>query len=394
MMSEHFISRIELTRVFVPFREVVTQAMASGAGGLGMAIGSEEPWPGGDFVVCRMLTDDGAVGLGEVMLWLPETGASPDQVMSVIRDYLARYLLGEDPFDVERINHRMEANVTRNEVAKGLLDMACYDLMGRIEGRRVCDLLSDDAAAGLPLAALIPLIDARTTAFLCRWFYEMGMHTFRLKLGAGPEGDVEIVRAAREELGTDVRLRVDYNQAYSVDDAVLAIKAIDPFGIDVAEQPVGATDFVAMARVQHAVDTPIMAHEGCFSLSDIHTLAELGAIGVVGVNSERPGGITNALRAIDFAHERGMGVVIHNQTLGVASAAQLHVAAARHEWLGHAPELFGHVMLEHDLLAAPIDYDGGVATLPDGPGWGVELDEEALRHYAVGPPLVIEKADA
>ena len=98
-----------------------------------------------------------------------------------------------------------------------------------------------------------------------------------------------IVALAREALGADARLRVDYNQAYTPDEAVRAIEAIAPFGIDCAEQPVRADDWLGMARVQRAVAVPLMAHEGCFSLTDFTALLELGAVGVLGVNTERPG---------------------------------------------------------------------------------------------------------
>lgn len=384
------IVRVELTPVFVPFREMVREAMKSGAGGLGMSIAAEEPWTGGDFVICQLVTEDGSTGLGEVLLWLPETGASPEQVITIIRDYLSKYVLGESPFDVERINYHMDVNVMRNEVAKGLLDMACYDLMGRLQGCPACDLMGGTVINEVPLAALIPLMDTEKMIWLIRAFYQDGVRTFRCKLGQGVEQDLEVISSIRGSLQDDMRLRVDYNQAYSVEDAVLAINAIEPFGIDFAEQPVDATDFVAMARVQRQVSIPLLAHEGCFSLQDIVTLAALGAIGVVGVNSERPGGVTNALKAIAFAEEMGFGVVIHNQTLGIASAAQLHIAAVKHNSLGHSTELFGHVMLEDDLIIEPIDYDGGYATVPDGPGWGVELDEDALEKYATGPRVVVE----
>jgi muconate cycloisomerase len=133
-----------------------------------------------------------------------------------------------------------------------------------------------------------------------------------------------------------------------------------------------------------------MAHEGCFSLQDIVTLIEMRAIGVVGLNSERPGGVTNALRAIAYAEQRGLGVALHNQPLGIASAMHIHLAAAKHHSLGHATELFGHVMLEDDLIEDPIDYGGGTAKLPQGPGWGVTLDEDALAKYATGPAVTLE----
>jgi len=384
------IDRIELTPAHVPFRPVVREAMSASEGGLGMAIAAEEAWLGGDFVICKLRAEDGSVGLGEAFVWLPETGVSPRQIIDVIENALGRYVLGESPFRVERIRHRMDCNVSRSEVAKGLLDMACYDLMGRITGRPAADLMGGACAEEIPLCALIPLMDPERMVEMAESFRDQGISSFRLKLGGDIEGDVRIVSRARERLGDEVRLRVDYNQAYSAAQAVRAIRSIEAFGIDVAEQPVRASDVVGMAHVQRSVNTPLMAHEGCFSLQDVVTLVELGAIGVVGVNSERPGGMTNALRAIGYAESRGLGVVLHNQPLGIASAMQVHLAAARYHALGHAIELFGHVMMEDDLIAEPLDYQGGTVSVPSGPGFGVELDEDALARYALGASVVLE----
>jgi muconate cycloisomerase len=355
-----------------------------------MAIAAEEAWLGGDFVICKLRAEDGSVGLGEAFVWLPETGVSPKQIIDAIENALGRYVLGESPFRVERIRHRMDCNVSRSEVAKGLLDMACYDLMGRITGRRAADLMGGSCVEEIPLCALIPLMDPERMVEMAQSFRDQGIASFRLKLGGDVGGDVRIVSRFRERLGDEVRLRVDYNQAYSVAEAIRAIRAIEPFGVDLAEQPVRSSDYLGMARVQRSVSTPLMAHEGCFSLQDIVTLAELGAIGVVGVNSERPGGVTSALRAIDYAEQRGLGVVLHNQTLGIASAMQVQLAAARFHALGHAIELFGHVMMEDDLITEPLDYQGGAVSVPSGPGFGVELDEDALGRYARSSSVVLE----
>lgn len=384
------IIRIELTPLYVPFREAVKKVMQSSEGGLGMAIAAEEEWLGGDFVICKIVSEDGNMGLGEAFVWLPETGLSPEQLISSIQHALGKYMLGESPFNIERIRYHMDINVTRNNVAKGLLDMACYDLMGRITNRPAHNFMGGCTINEIPLATLIPLTDLDTMLDLCRLFHDEGMRTFRLKLGRSIQNDVEIISHIRKIFGDEIRLRVDYNQAYSPAMAVRAIKAIEPFGIDLAEQPVRATDYVGMAYVQRHVDTPLMAHEGCFSLQDIVTLFELGAIGVVGINSERPGGVTNALRAITYAEQHGIGSVIHNQTLGIASAMQVHIAAAKHHSLGHATELFGDVMFEDDLIIEPIDYSGGTATVPGGPGWGVKLDEDALKKYATEKTVKVD----
>jgi muconate cycloisomerase len=382
------ITTIELTPIKVPFPAFVREAMQS-AGGLGMMIPAEEEWLGGDFVICRLITEDGFIGLGEQFVWLPETGVSPSQIIAAIKDALYLYVLGESPFNLEHIRHRMHNNVARNETAKGLIDMAAWDLMGRITRRPSCSLMGGGAGAEIPMSALIPLMDAETMSALALDFQKTGVRTFRFKLGRSIAEDVKIITSVREKLGADARIRVDYNQAYTPDMAVRAIRAIEPFGIDVAEQPVSASNWLGMAYVQKQVLTPLMAHEGCFSLTDIVTLVEMDAIRVVGINTERPGGITDALRALTYAEMRGLGVVIHNQTLGIASAAQIHLAAARHNALGHDPELFGHIMFEDDLIVNAIDYGNGTAKVPAGAGWGVELDETALARYAAGETVKI-----
>ena len=390
-MSTPVIDRLELFPLRVPFRQVVREAMARSAGGLGMAIPTDVSWTASDFVILRMTADDGSHGLGEAFVWLPETGVSPAQIIDAIATALAPYVLGRPPFDAVPMRARMDASVARNEVAKGLLDMACYDLMGRITARPAHDFMGGRGAEELPLAALIPLSDAESMTELALFFQQGGSQTFRLKLGLGCATDRQIVARVREAVGSAARLRVDYNQAYTADQAVEAIRAIAPFGIDCAEQPVRANDWLAMARVQRAVTVPLMAHEGCFSLTDFIALLELGAVGVLGVNSERPGGITQALRAIDYAAARGLGTILHNQPLGIASAAQVHLGCARASVLGHAMELFGHIMLEDDLIVAPLDYSGGCIRVPDGPGLGVELDEAALELYATAAPTVITR---
>jgi muconate cycloisomerase len=383
------IVKIELTPLFVPFHEIVLDAMQAGEGGLGMAIAAEEPWQGGDFVVCRLTAEDGSEGHGEVFVWLPETGVSPYQVIDAVKNGLGRYLLGESPFSAEAIGRRMDNNVARSEVAKGLLDMACYDLAASLQKSRVCDMLQESPVEKIPMAALIPLMDVAAMVDLATSFYDGGYRTFRCKTGGGENRDVVIVKSLRSALGSGINIRVDYNGAYQPDEAVSAIRAIEEHGIDFVEQPVTASDWPGMAYVQQNVGVPVMAHEGCFSMGDIRALHAMGAIGVVGINSERPGGVTRALEAIGFAKENGLGIVLHNQTLGIAAAMHLHVAAARSEDIQHATELFGHVMYEDDLIVDPIDYDGGIARVPEGDGWGVRLDESALDKYATGPTVII-----
>ena len=381
------INKIELTPVHVPFKEYVARALTETEGGLGMAIPSEDEWLGEDFVICKVFTNEGNIGLSEAFVWLPETGISPQQIILSISKGLSKYILGESPFNVEKILRRMNSNMTRNEVPKGLLDMACYDLMGKIADLPAHAFMGGKCVNEIPLTALIPLADPLLMKGIVRSFLKKGFKTFRIKLGKSIQEDYEITKIIRDYIGPHKRLRTDYNQAYTPGIAVKAIKKIEEFEIDVAEQPVRANDYAGMAYVQRKVNIPLMAHEGQFSLQDIVTLVRMGAIEVIGINTERPGGVTNALKAINYAERLGYGVVLHNQPLGISSAMTIHLAAARFHSLGHAIELFGHEMIEDDLIKNPINYNDGTAKVPKGSGWGIELDEDALNKYATGETI-------
>ncbi|MHA1267621.1 MAG: mandelate racemase/muconate lactonizing enzyme family protein [Candidatus Helarchaeota archaeon] len=383
---------IELTPVHVPFKAMIQQALEASEGGVGMAIGVEETWLGADCVICQMHTDEGYTGLSEIFVWYPETGVAPPQIIDVVKNALANYVIGENPFNVERMLSRMNRNVARQHFSKGLLDMACYDLMGKVTGRPVCELIGGRTVETIPLCALIPLTDLDMMVELTKIFLKLGFDSFRVKLGRNLNDDITIINAIRNVIGPHRRIRVDYNQAYTPTDAVQAINAIEEYGIDVAEQPVPAEQFVGMAHVQERVHIPLMAHEGFFSLQDFVTLVELKAVGVLGVNSERPGGVTNALKAIAYAEALGMPVIIHNQPLGIGEAMHLHLAVAKYEALHHAPELFGHIMLEDDLIRTPLSYNKGCAKVPTAPGWGVELDVSKLEQYASAPTVLIGRS--
>ena len=87
---------------------------------------------------------------------------------------------------------------------------------------------------------------------------------------------------------------------------------------------------------------------------------------------------------------KGLGVVLHNQPLGIASAMQIHFVAANFHMIDYATELFGQEMLVDDLIKEPIEYTGGMVKVPEKPGWGVELDNNSLNRYATDSTTVID----
>ena len=283
----------------------------------------------------------------------------------------------------------MDNNLARNDAAKRMIDMACYDLMGQISDLPACYLMGGKFVDKISLAALIPLGHPMLMKGLVRSYYKKGYRNFRLKLGKSVKDDEEIVRTIRKIFEEDNNLRVDYNHAYYPPTAVRAIKAIEKYSIDFAEEPVRASDYLSMAYVQNRVNIPLMAHEGFFSLNYFISLVELKAVRVLGLNSGPPRGVTKALKAFNYAKMRGLGVVLHNQLLGIASIMHIHFTATKFPWIDYTTELFGQEMLVDDLISKPIDYSNGYAFVPDGPGWGVKLDEDALNKFATGDTIVL-----
>lgn len=389
MSPRDAIVRIDLYPLHVPFREEVRAALQGGSGKVAMSLNVDDHWLGGDFLICRMTTEGGVAGVGEAFVWLVESGVSPILMADLIRDHLARFVLGRSAFDIEAINAKFDDNVARNEMAKGVLDLALHDVAARSIGRPVHDLCGGAQLDKVPLCMVLPLASVDVICALARQGLAMGVRAFRCKLGDGLTQDVAIMSAMRELVGPDVALRVDFNQAYGPNQALAVLDAIAPYGIDFAEQPVRADDFAGMAKLQAQTRIPLMAHEGAFGLRDLHTLAEMDAVRTFGLNAERPGGMSRALRAIDYAAARGLDVVLHNQPSGIGSAVILHMHAARARNIRHATELQGHLMLEDDLILDRITYQDGFGHVPTGPGWGVDLDDAAVDRYLTHKPISV-----
>lgn len=383
------VTRLDLFPLRVPLSELAQSAMKESSTGLGMALSAEEPWEAGDFVYARVEDEDGTEGWGEAFMWLPETGVSPTEVVSAITGGLARYVVGANPADLHAIRARLDRNATRNEVTKGLLEFACADLAARQIGRPVHDLIGGRGCDAVPMCGLVPLGEIETVVAIAAGYVKAGYGTVRVKLGTSPEVDRDVIEAVREAVGPDVRLRVDYNQAYSVPTAIRALRLIEPFAIDAAEQPLPVGQMLGMAEVQRRVDIPLFLHEGAFSEEDVINLIELGGCGVIGINAERPGGLLPALRLIDYGAARGLGTIIHNQPLGLGTATHLHMAAARFDSLGHDVELAGNVMFSASLVKDTPRIVRGQLPVPVGPGWGVTVDRDALDDHASGEPVSI-----
>ncbi|HEV7614598.1 MAG TPA: mandelate racemase/muconate lactonizing enzyme family protein [Solirubrobacterales bacterium] len=319
-----------------------------------------------EMVLLRLCSDDGITGLGEAVPLSLRGGAPLARVVGELE------LLGE-------LSELDEASLlggigNLSAPARCAALTALLDLRGR---RAACEGRAGDAAAEpVPCnATLVAGEPAAVAADALAWAAE-GFSTFKLKLGVGD--DLGQVRAVREAVGPRARIRIDANAAWSVEQAKRVLGALEPLGIELAEQPVATIE--EAIEVAGATSIPIAADESVESRSDAALLASLGACAFAGIKLSKVGGPEEAIAIAELLPSYLSSAL--DGPVGIAAAAQVAQTLRL-----NAPE--GAVELAHGLATQRLFAEtvatsecalrDGMLHPPPGPGLGVEIDERALE---------------
>lgn len=356
--------------------------------GRGSRISPKRPTPMLEYLIVRVETDEGAIGIGEAPVDIGFFGQTLEEVQAAIEDYLGPRIVGSDPFDREHLMHRID--VRGNSCAKSGIDLALHDLMGRALGVPVSDLIGGSHKERIPVAIEIAGGPAEAMAKECVAFMNRGVRAFKPKIGGYPDADAERLRAIREAVGPDVSIRADANQGYTPKEAIRLCRLAEKHGVglELLEQPVPAWDLQGMAQVRRSVDTLIEADESCFTIHDAMQIIRHEAADVLNIKIAKAGGLYNAKKIAAIAEAAGLQCVLGTAFgLGVKVAAKLHLAASTVKMVDAVE--FTELGLHDGLLAPPHDaslalpLEDGCLPVPDGPGLGVELDEEKVQQYGL-----------
>jgi L-alanine-DL-glutamate epimerase-like enolase superfamily enzyme len=334
-----------------------------------------------DNVLVRVHSDAGLVGQAEAQPRPYTYGETQGSIVEAVGGPLDAALSGVDPLRVELVAERC-AGVAGNYVARGAVDLAVWDLAGRILGCPCHTLLggyADDVAAAHMVSFGAPAAMAEEAIEVGE---RLGVSTFKVKVGRDPELDVAAVRAIREALpGAD--LYVDANRGWSYDDAVRAGDALAELGVRAIEEPISVEDRAGRRRLAERWRVPLGGDESCISLAHVDRALEEGAVRVVSVKTARTG-FTESRRILDLCLARHVGVVIGSQYEGaIGAAATVGFAAAFAATAGQPAEITNFLDLAEDLVVAGPEIRDGRATVPAAPGLGVEVDEERLQRHRV-----------
>ncbi len=324
-------------------------------------------------LLVRLEDADGVSGYGDVAPWpgsedeaLPAASAWLEAVRRAVRE----------PVDVVRAVTTYPARSAAEIAARAGLETAFADWCARRVGRPLAQWLRADAAAAVPVNALLGVADTATTVAQARAAVQAGFRTLKLKVALTPE-EVERVQAVRAAVGRDVRLRLDTNGTATVEAAVAFARAVAPLAVEYLEQPVATLEECAALRRRSPV--PLALDETLLGPGAVERALELGAADVLVLKLPLLGGPRAVLAAAELARSRGVDVVVTGMLeSGVGLAAAVHLAAAVGGNCAHGLALAQ--LVESLGIAEGLEPVDGVVRVPTAPGLGVTVlsdrDEE------------------
>lgn len=343
-------------------------------------------------LIVQVFTDEGIVGLGEC--GLAPGGRETEEVVNGCR----RLIVGEDPFNVERLRWKIAApfhlrmfgsNLTN---AYAAIEFACLDIQGKAVGRPAHDLLGGALRDHVPLTGYLfyfadgdgvgPWEKASegVLEYAARLVDEHGVRSLKLKAGVyPPDQEVETFIALRKRF-PGLPIRIDPNGVWSVATSARVARRLAEHDIEYLEDPTWG--LAGMARVKKMVPyVPLASNVACLGYEDLAPAYLLEAVDVVLSDPHWYGGL-RATKALGLALEAfNLDMGMHSGSeLGVSMAAVLHLAASLPS-LSHAPDAHYHYLEDDVIEGGRIPYVDGGMRLPSGPGLGVALDEQKLEQY-------------
>jgi o-succinylbenzoate synthase len=325
-----------------------------------------------EMVLLRVRDEDGLEGLGEAVPLSLRGGVTIERVVRELEG------LGTSPSFADAIAVRSanEGEVPRgaadrlSEPARCALSTALLDL----EEKRV-----DTKAEHVPVrcnATLVSGPPAEVAADAARWA-KAGFETFKLKVGAGE--DVAQVEAVRAAVGTEAKIRLDANASWSLEDATSILAAVEPLGIELVEQPVET--IAEAAELGWHTRIPLAGDESIVTVADAEDSVREHGFGITGVKLSKVGGI-EAGRAIAGVMRTYVASALDGPVgiaIGRRLAEWVDAQVPAEERLAHG--LATRRLFRETIAAEECALEGDLLHEAPGPGLGIVIDEDSLRHH-------------
>lgn len=365
------IATIETTIVRVPIRH---------SGQLG--VGSLEEI---DLVIVKLQTEAGVVGVGECSPWAV-FAENAFGIKATIDHYLAPAIMGRSVFDIEAVLLAMDAAHYGAPFAKAGVELAVLDALGRTVGQPVYNLIGGLVRDRINLSYSVANQDIEKDIDETRWLVDQGFKVLKIKTGVLPERmEIKRIEALRKLVGDGFDLRIDFNQGGRREQVLRLCRRLEDFNPTFIEQPVKGWDLDGMAEITRAIDTPIMADESVLSWEQGLQVIKRDAADIISIKLAKTGGIYRGKKVAAACEAAGMpcyGGAMWESGIGVA--AHLHFACSTPAVKYGSDYYCPNFLMEDDLIKSPLVFEDGDLVAPPGPGFGVEVDWDAVERYRIG----------
>ena len=344
------------------------------------------------FPFVRVYTDEGLVGIGECFRRQPQV------VKTLVDTTLKPALLGKDPVDTEVRWREMVAAGSASDMGGAVycaiagLDIALWDLKGKALGVPIYKLLGGKSRDKIRMYAssmrrdMTPAEEAKRAAS----FVDAGYSAYKLH-SAVPGGidhpadqTIDTVSEVRAAVGDDIEILVDVNGAFSTHHALELGRALEDLGVFHFEEPRPHYDLEGLAAIADTLDIPIASGEMIYTHWEYRDLMLRGRIDIVQPDIVKVPGFTEFQRIVALASAFGKPITVHNTQPTISTVAHLHACAA-YANIPYAQEYNiepTSIRDEWPILKQPLQVNYGYLDVPEGPGLGVELDEDMVQRLA------------
>ncbi|WP_455615471.1 mandelate racemase/muconate lactonizing enzyme family protein [Eisenbergiella sp.] len=325
-------------------------------------------------LLIKVSTDEGIDGYGEAAPLPFVTGETIDSVASVI-SLLRPGLIGMNPLDIEKIHELMDGCIYGNSSAKCAVDLAMYDICGKLMGQPVYKLLggySNRVQNDITIGIDTP----EAMAEEARAHVEKdGFHILKIKAGIHVDEDIHAMHLIREAVGPRIRLRVDANQGYDTSDAVYALTEFKKVGIEAVEQCLPYWDFEGSAYIRSKVNgIRIMLDESIHNHLDAARACKGGCADILNIKLMKCGGLFRASQINSIAEAFGVNCMVGcMMETKLATTAGVSLVASKKNITEADCDSFLFYCDEQTGMSGGFTRENDVFTLLDAPGFGLDI---------------------
>ncbi len=332
------------------------------------------------YLILVIETTNGLIGISEVYA-RPEMSDGTDLAIldHQIQTFFKPVLLGLEIDDIPRLMQKSRVRQARS--ARALIDVAYWDLKAKALGVPAWRLFGGGPIVPIPVTKVVfgntsgEMVKDAVAAV------ERGYRSLKIKVWKRAIEDIDMVHEIRRNVGEDVVIYVDANTTYSEAEARRLFPLLEASNVELLEDPCRFTSIARMADMARDLPIPMMADSYADSLASVYELISHRAAGAISIKLRRPG-LTEALKIIAVCEAANIPAVVGTDLESrVGVLARAHLRAA-HPYLEPWPselQFFEH--LQDDCFVGRLAVEDGMLCVPDGPGFGVELDMKKIEKY-------------